>query len=146
MIKYFGNKKMNQIPLLLLLLQPLNVHAENYKILRVIDGDTVLIEAPFIPDPLSKQISLRINGIDTPEKGFRGACDIERKKALDATALTKSLIQNSRHQEVILKKWDKFGGRIDGDIILDGKPLSRSLIEAGMAREYHGEKKLSWCK
>jgi endonuclease YncB( thermonuclease family) len=42
--------------------------------------------------------------------------------------------------------WDKFGGRVLGDIILDGQSLRASLITNGFAREYYGEEKQSWCK
>ncbi len=37
-------------------------------ITRVIDGDTVAIEAPWLPDPLKKELSIRVFGVDTPEK------------------------------------------------------------------------------
>jgi endonuclease YncB( thermonuclease family) len=41
--------------------------------------------------------------------------------------------------------WDKYGGRVLGDVILDGKSLREMLIEKGYAREYYGEAKTSWC-
>ena len=34
---------------------------------RVIDGDTVVIQAPYLPKPLKPEISVRIFGVDTPE-------------------------------------------------------------------------------
>jgi endonuclease YncB( thermonuclease family) len=40
---------------------------------------------------------------------------------------------------------DKYGGRVLGDVFLDGKRLSEMLIANGFARRYHGEKKSSWC-
>ena len=42
--------------------------------------------------------------------------------------------------------WDKYGSRMLGYIIVDGEDLSSQLIKNGFAREYHGEKKQSWCK
>ena len=42
-------------------------------------------------------------------------------------------------------KHDKFGGRLLGNIYIDGVSLADILIKAGLAREYHGEKKKSWC-
>ena len=31
-------------------------------------------------------------------------------------------------------------------VILDGKSLTKQLLEKGYAREYYGKKKESWCK
>ena len=49
----------------------------DWKITRVIDGDTIEVAAPWLPDPLNKKLSIRIFGVDTPEKGFRAKCDSE---------------------------------------------------------------------
>jgi endonuclease YncB( thermonuclease family) len=46
---------------------------------------------------------------------------------------------------VVLYGWDKFGGRVLGDIILNGQSLRTMLIQNGFAREYFGEAKQSWC-
>ncbi len=43
----------------------------NLSITRVIDGDTVEFNAPFMPDPLPKKLSIRVLGVDTPEKVHR---------------------------------------------------------------------------
>jgi endonuclease YncB( thermonuclease family) len=41
--------------------------------------------------------------------------------------------------------WDKFGGRVLGDVIINGQSLRQQLIQRGFAREYYGEAKTSWC-
>lgn len=115
------------------------------KILRVIDGDTVAIEALYLPDPLKKELLVRIHGVDTPEKGFRAKCESEKVKGNQASAYTKSLINKSKDIKVTIIDWDKYGGRILGDIILDGVSLRQSLIAQGYAKEYYGAKKSSWC-
>jgi endonuclease YncB( thermonuclease family) len=46
---------------------------------------------------------------------------------------------------VVLYSWDKFGGRVLGDILLNGQSLRMMLIQNGFAREYYGEAKTSWC-
>ena len=46
---------------------------------------------------------------------------------------------------MVLYGWDKFGGRVLGDIVLDGQSLRGMLIQNGFAREYFGEAKQSWC-
>ena len=37
------------------------------KIIRVTDGDTVVIAAPYLPPPLKPEIAVRVFGVDTPE-------------------------------------------------------------------------------
>lgn len=112
---------------------------------RVIDGDTVAFQANFLPDPLKKELSIRVFGVDTPEKGHRAQCESENVRGQAATAFTKAQINASTKRQVILMDWDKYGGRVLGDILLDGKSLRQMLIQNGYAREYYGEAKQSWC-
>lgn len=114
-------------------------------ILRANDGDTVVIAAPFLPQPLKPELAVRVYGVDTPEKGFRAKCPSEDSKGQAASKFTKDLIAGSQKRQVTLYAWDKFGGRVLGDIILDGKSLRSALIANGFAREYFGEAKQSWC-
>lgn len=118
----------------------------DYKILRVLDGDTIEIEADFLPLELDRVLKVRILGIDTPEKHPRAKCDAEDDLAHQATAFAKELIDEAKVKRVVLKGWDKYGGRVLGDIILDGKSLSELMIETDHAIAYHGEKKdHDWC-
>jgi endonuclease YncB( thermonuclease family) len=117
----------------------------NYKITRVIDGDTVEFEAPFMPAPLKPLLSIRVLGVDTPEKGHRAQCDKEAKAAIAASEFTKNAVKNAKTIQILLQSHDKYGGRVLGDVIIDGKKLSEMLIANGHARPYHGEKKSSWC-
>ncbi len=112
---------------------------------RVIDGDTVAFQANWLPDPLKKELSVRVFGVDTPEKSFRAKCPSEAQRGEAATAFTKQLINQSQKRQMILMDWDKYGGRVLGDVILDGKSLRQQLIANGYAREYYGEAKTSWC-
>lgn len=115
------------------------------QIIRVTDGDTVVIAAPFLPAPLKPELAVRVYGVDTPEKGFRGQCDSEKARGEAASVFTKNLINTSQKRQVILYGWDKFGGRVLGDIILNGQSLRAQLIANGFAREYYGDAKQSWC-
>lgn len=119
--------------------------AYNVVFTRVIDGDTVAFQADWLPDPLKKELSVRVYGVDTPEKGFRAKCPQEDARGQAATAFTKSVMNGATTRQVILMDWDKYGGRVLGDIILDGKSLRSMLISQGYAREYYGEAKTSWC-
>lgn len=115
------------------------------QILRVSDGDTIVIAAPFLPQPLKPELAVRIYGVDTPEKGWRGQCDSEKQMGEAASVFTKNFVNASQKRQVILYGWDKFGGRVLGDIILNGQSLRAQLIANGFAREYYGEAKQSWC-
>jgi endonuclease YncB( thermonuclease family) len=117
-----------------------------YEIIRVIDGDTVEFKADFLPAPLDKKLSLRVWGVDTPEKSFRANCDSEKKLGEDASKFTKKLLAEAKKTEIVIYEWDKFGGRVLGDILIDGKSLTKLLIENGYAREYYGDAKKSWCE
>ena len=114
-------------------------------ITRVIDGDTVAFQADFLPAPLKKELSIRVYGVDTPEKGFRAACPSEAARGEAATAFTKHAIATSITRQITLIDWDKYGGRVLGDVILNGQSLRSMLIANGFAREYYGEAKTSWC-
>jgi len=115
------------------------------QILRVNDGDTIVISAPFLPPPLKQELAVRIYGVDTPEKGFRAKCPQEDERGKQATKFTSTMIAKSVKRQVTIYDWDKFGGRILGDIILDGQSLRAMLISNGFAREYYGDAKGSWC-
>ena len=114
-------------------------------ITRVIDGDTVAFQADFLPAPLKKELSIRVYGVDTPEKGFRAQCPSEAQRGEAASAFTKQMIAASQQRQVVLMDWDKYGGRVLGDVILNGVSLRQQLIANGFVREYYGEAKTSWC-
>lgn len=129
-----------------LLLFPLFARADyEWKNPRVVDGDTVEFEVSWLPPELGNKIKVRVLGVDTPEKPPRAQCQQEADKALKATAFTKGLISNSKNVKVTLKSWDKYGGRVLGDVIIDNKSLRQQLISNNHAREYYGEAKQSWC-
>jgi endonuclease YncB( thermonuclease family) len=143
--------------LLLLLAVPLLAFAQktpqgvtyDAQILRVTDGDTVVIAAPFLPKPLKPELAIRVFGVDTPEKGFRAQCPSEAQRGEAASAFTKNAINSAAASggkfQVTMYGWDKFGGRVLGDLLINGQSLRAALIANGFAREYYGEAKQSWC-
>lgn len=112
---------------------------------RVIDGDTVAFKASFLPAPLKPELALRVYGVDTPEKGHRAKCASEDARGKAATKFTTDAINASKSHKIVLMAWDKYGGRVLGDIVLDGQSLRALLIQNGYAREYYGDAKTSWC-
>ena len=99
-----------------------------------------------LPAPLKPELAVRIYGVDTPEKGHRAQCPSEAQRGEAASAWTKQLIASGTRFQVTLYAWDKFGGRVLGDILVDGQSVRHGLVAAGLAREYYGEAKQSWCQ
>ena len=148
---------MNKLLLLLLLAVPTVAFAQktpqgvtyDAQILRITDGDTVVIAAPFLPAPLKPELAVRVYGVDTPEKGHRAQCPSEAQRGEAASAFTKNAIAAAAAKggkfQATLYGWDKFGGRVLGDILVNGQSLRAALIANGFAREYYGDAKQSWC-
>ena len=71
------------------------------QILRVNDGDTIVISAPFLPAPLKQELAVRIYGVDTPEKGFRAKCPQEDERGKLATKFTTNAVAKSSKRQVV---------------------------------------------
>lgn len=137
------------ILLLLLLISPASAveRAEArfaWQVLGVKDGDTLSVRLPGLPEALNP-VAIRVRGIDTPEKGGRAKCTAERDLARRATSFTRSWVERGKRIEFGAPSWDKYGGRIDADVWIDGALLSERLIAAGLARRYEGGKRAEWC-
>lgn len=118
-----------------------------YKVEKIIDGDTIKLDTSKDGSLLKELgLSVRVYGVDTPEKGSRAKCKKERDLAQLATEFTTNLIGN---KEVLLdvKKWDKFGGRILAIVQVGGLNIADELLKRNLAVPYFGEKKeKDWCK
>lgn len=106
-------------------------------IVRVVDGDTVIVNVNLGFDIWLLEKSVRINGIDTPESR---TTDLKEKEyGLLSKEHLKAMLVNT----VVLKSSseDKYG-RILGDFIFeDGTTVSQKMINACMAVAYHGQNK-----
>jgi len=110
----------------------------------VADGDT-LTSTLKLPCPLC-QVSVRIRGIDTPESNFLAKCSAERSKGLQAKAFLANLVRGKETMMARNVKWDKYGGRIDAAVEIDGVDVGRLMIENGFAKPYTGQgPKPDWC-
>ena len=116
-----------------------------WPVVRVIDGDTVVVDASRDLPPELAELRVRFRGVDTPEKGRHAKCAAEKAAALAATAFTADAIAGARLALVRDPSWGKWGGRAIADMILDGASLSAALIEAGHGRPYDGGKRKPWC-
>lgn len=128
-----------------LFVTPALANPYDYRIIRVIDGDTIEFDAPFLPKELKQVLKLRIEGVDTPEKGRLAKCDKERMLAERATNFTRRVVAGANKHQIIIIGWDKYGGRVIGDVLLNGISLKNLLLEARYAMPYDGGKKASWC-
>ena len=116
-----------------------------YKPVKITDGDTIKLDVSK-ESPLIKKLglSVRIKGIDTPEKGSKAKCDKENILGQQATVFTTYLIGN---KELLLSQVqnDKYGGRIVANVKVGGVDIAQELLKKGLARVYNGEEKKSWC-
>lgn len=110
---------------------------------RVIDGDTPEVVAQIWPG-FYAIINIRIDGIDTPEKGGRAKNPYEAELGAQATEAARALIEG---KDVLIYNLanDKFGGRMLADVkTLDGTDVAGHLISQGLARAYDGGKREPW--
>ena len=117
-----------------------------WPVVRVIDGDTVAVDASADMPPELADVKVRLKGVDTPEKGGRAKCDHERDAGQAATAFTTKAVAEASSIVVRDPEWGKWGGRVVADLVLDNRSLSDSLIAAGHGRAYDGGRRGSWCE
>lgn len=114
-------------------------------VVRVIDGDTLSIAGEW--SPYNLHWTVRILGIDTPEKGRLAKCEREKLLSKEASALVASLLSRDRRVFLSQVKHDKYGGRINAVVyLMDGRSIADILIAAKLAKRYNGNgPKPSWC-
>ena len=115
-----------------------------WPVVRVVDGDTVKVDASADMPPELASVLVRLRGADTPET-WRPKCDRELQAGRAATAFVEHRIATASRIVVRNPKWGKYGGRVVANLILDGRTLSGLLIEAKHGRPYSGEKRTGWC-
>lgn len=124
----------------------------------VIDGDTIKVLYQTSDETVWMQVGLRLQGIDTPEKPrsddpekiYPAKCKMEAMLGKEATALVKDLVPDFSMLMICEPKSDKYYGRrvAELSVMKDGKFLNIAgvLLAAGLAKEYWGGKKPSWCE
>ena len=125
-----------------------HVQAADYSwpVVRIVDGDTVKVDARADLPPELASLSVRLRGVDTPENGRRAKCDAERQAADASTAFTEAAIEKAADIVVRDTKWGKWGGRVIAELVPDGSSLSSALIETGNGRAYNGGRRGGWCE
>ena len=113
------------------------IYVRNY------DGDTITFNLPSLHPIIGEKISIRVNGIDTPE--MRGKCEKEKYDAKQAQQMVADILKDA--EQIVLKNIERGKYfRIVADVIVDGESLGGMLVESGFAIRYDGgKKKKNWC-
>ena len=141
--------------LILLILIVLSLNAESLKDIKfkdvvvsevtsVYDGDSFTVNIKDYPPIIGERITVRINGIDTPE--MRGKCELEKVLARKAKQQTVIILREAKSVELKNLQRGKYF-RIIADVYVDGVSLAKILMDSKLAVEYHGGTKTKdWCQ
>lgn len=113
------------------------------RVIAVIDGDTLVVRARiWLGQVLETRV--RLAGIDAPE--LRGRCAEERERAARARDFLARAVDGG---EIVLRgiEFGKYAGRVIARVeTAAGEDLAAALLRAGLAREYGGARRRSWCR
>ena len=114
---------------------------EPFRVIRVIDGDTILGTSRLWPRP----VKLRIGGMHTPEL-HTPQCPQEKASAQKAVRRLAQLVKQAGHLVMMLNvrgpdRWR----RPVAEVEIDCRRVDHILIGEGLARPYVGGKRGSWC-
>ena len=108
------------------------------RIVEVVDGDTVTMACAG-----RSAERARLTGFDTPEL-FSPKCPAERASAMRAKRHLGEAVGRSDRLGVVRQGRDRYG-RVLVAMSVDGRPVAREMIDAGLARIYHGGRRGGWC-
>ena len=110
-------------------------------VLTVTDGDTFRARVEVWPG-VEIVTAVRLAGIDTPE--IRGKCASERERAIAARERLRSLLA-AGPVELFHVEPDKYAGRVDAKVSVNGQSVGDVLVAEGLARPYSGGARKGWC-
>ncbi|MFH1158658.1 MAG: thermonuclease family protein [Pseudomonadota bacterium] len=111
-------------------------------VLNVLDGDTVSVRI-HVWIGQNVETNLRIDGIDAPE--MKGKCEKERALA-EAARLELASLLNDNLIRIYDVRLEKYAGRVLAQAqTTGGIDIRRHMLEKGLVRPYHGEKRQPWC-
>ena len=116
------------------------------ELINVYDGDTFKanLKGDF-QELCGNKMSLRIGGIDTPEKRkIKGkVSDLESRAGKLVARYVEDLITSAKQIDLKNVKRGKYF-RFVVDVYLNGESLSEKLISEGFAKPYNGGQKTKW--
>ena len=113
------------------------------EITSIYDGDTFRCNIKGYPAIIGERMSIRINGIDTPEMKGKGVDEKEKALARKAKQFTVEKLRGAKKIELRNMKRGMYF-RILADVYIDGKSLAKMLIKAKFAVAYDGGTKHEW--
>jgi micrococcal nuclease len=105
-------------------------HAE---VVRIIDGDTVVVNLNLGWHTWRHQESVRLDEIDAPERGHA--------KWAQAKSYVESLLPPGTKVLVVSGEMDKYGRTLGRILRLDGTDVGFELLKRGLAQRYDGGKR-----
>jgi micrococcal nuclease len=118
------------------------------RVIKCYDADTITIASklPYDASPMYR-LSVRLNGIDTPEIKGKGVSDEEKEVAKQARDFVSNLVLNKyvRLENIESEKY----GRILADVYIGNIHLNDVLLKERYAVKYDGgtkQKPASWLK
>lgn len=111
------------------------------QVLSVTDGDTFRARIE-VWTGVEVVTAVRVLGIDTPE--LRGKCVAEKERAVAARERLRTLLA-SGPVTVTAVMQDKYAGRVDAVVSVNGVRVADTLIAEGLARPYAGGTRAGWC-
>lgn len=109
------------------------------RIVRVIDGDTLLVDATPWPQQ-TMEVYVRLRGVDAPE--LHAHCEAVREAAEQALAVLQQMTASAEPIALSHISGDKYFGRIVADVTLsDGRNPAQDMLDAGYVFAYDGGRK-----
>jgi micrococcal nuclease len=113
------------------------------EIIRVIDGDTILVAAKPWPQQ-TMEVYVRLRGIDAPE--LKSSCAAIRDAGRQARAALADLTRDQHDIQLMRISGDKYFGRVVADISLsDGRNPAQEMLLAGHVASYDRGHKQEGC-
>lgn len=110
-------------------------------LVRVHDGDTIIVDVPVFPAIIGDNILVRLSHIDTPEMTDKRP--EVKTLAIKAREVLKQILHEAKKIELTELKRDKYF-RINAIVIADGVNVQTTLINLELAKPYDGGKKSPW--
>ena len=114
---------------IILLAKAIAVHAGEYQVSRVVDGDTLIVSKGSI------NLTIRLVGIDAPETSKKKHEPGQPYSQQSTKYLAK--IALNRAADVKSYGADPYG-RVLGEVFVDGNNVNLEMVKAGLAEVYRG--------
>lgn len=113
------------------------------EIIRVIDGDTILVAARPWPQQ-TMEVYVRLRGIDAPE--LKSSCAAVRDAGRQARAALSDLTRDQHDIQLMRISGDKYFGRVVADMsFFEGRNPAQEMLTAGYVAPYDGGRKTENC-